>query len=98
MPTSAIINIVRIVFVITSVLIGLSMALGSKDSVEASWPWIGALAGLAFGGFFVMVDMLLKKFTIRSFSSGTIGLLIGVLCAWLITQIPGLPLVDGHDD
>ena len=95
MPTSTIIRLVRIIFVIVCVLLGLSLALGSRERVEA---WVGAVGGLGFGGMLVLVDMLLKNFTIRSFSSGTIGLLIGVLCAWLITQIPGIPVMEGQEE
>lgn len=98
MPTTTVIKIVRIVFVIICVLLGVSLALGTRGASEGIW--IGALCGLLFGGFFVLVDMLLKNFTIRSFSSGTIGLLIGVLCAWLITLIlkmVGLPVIDGQE-
>ena len=98
MPTTTVIKIVRIVFVIICVLLGISLALGVRGAMEGIW--IGAFCGLLFGGFFVLVDMLLKNFTIRSFSSGTIGLLIGVLCAWLISLIfkmVGLPFIDGQE-
>ena len=98
MPTTTVIKIVRIVFVIVCGLLGVSLALGVRGALEGVW--IGALCGVLFGGFFVLVDMLLKNFTIRSFSSGTIGLLIGVLCAWLITLIfkmVGLPVIDGQE-
>ena len=98
MPTTTVIKIVRIVFVIVCGLLGVSLALGVRGALEGVW--IGALCGVLFGGFFVLVDMLLKNFTIRSFSSGTIGLLIGVLCAWLITLIfkmVGLPAIDGQE-
>ena len=98
MPTTTVIKIVRIVFVIVCGLLGISLALGVRGALEGVW--IGALCGVLFGGFFVLVDMLLKNFTIRSFSSGTIGLLIGVLCAWLITLIfkmVGLPAIDGQE-
>ena len=98
MPTTTVIKIVRIVFVIVCGLLGISLALGVRGALEGAW--IGALCGVLFGGFFVLVDMLLKNFTIRSFSSGTIGLLIGVLCAWLITLIfkmVGLPVIDGQE-
>ncbi len=95
MPTNSIIRLVRIVFLIVCLLMGFSLALGSGGKVEAL---VGGVGGLAFGGLLVLVDMLLKNFTIRSFSSGTFGLLIGVLCAWLITQIPGLPMMDGQEE
>jgi uncharacterized protein YacL len=95
MPTNSIIRLVRIVFLILSILMGFSLALGSGGKVDTL---VGGIGGLAFGGMLVLVDMLLKNFTIRSFSSGTFGLLIGVLCAWLITQIPGLPMMDGQEE
>ena len=97
MPTSAIIRIVRIVFVVICFLFGISLALGSSGAGKVE-PWLGGVAGLTFGGLLVLVDMLLKSFTIRSFSSGTFGLMIGVFCAWLITQIPGLPLLEGQEE
>ncbi len=89
------INLVRAVFIILCVLLGVSLALGSSGRMDA---WVGGVAGLAFGGLLIVVDMLLKNFTIRSFSSGTFGLLIGTLCAWLVTQIPGVQLLPEQDD
>lgn len=106
MPTSTVIKLVRIVFIIVCGLLGLSLGLGSRGTAEGGMNlWmtalLGTLGGTLFGGFFVLVDMLLKNFTIRSFSSGTIGLLIGVLCAWLITFITqnlGLPVLEGQEE
>ncbi len=95
MPPNAIIRLVRITFVIVCVLLGVSLALGSGGKAEV---WVGGVGGLAFGGLLVLIDMLLKNFTIRSFSSGTFGLMIGVLCAWLITQIPGMPAMDSQEE
>jgi uncharacterized protein YacL len=94
MPTSAIIKLVRITFVLVCLLLGISLSLGNGGKGI----WVGAIGGLGFGGLLVLVDMLLKNFTIRSFSSGTFGLMIGVLCAWLITQIPGLPTIEGQEE
>jgi uncharacterized protein YacL len=91
MPTAIVIKIVRITFVIICGVLGLSLALSMTGKISA---WMGAVGGLAFGGMLVLVDMLLKSFTIRSFSAGTMGLMIGVLCAWLVTRIPGVPLSE----
>ena len=49
--------------------------------------WIGVLAGLGIGAFFIMIENLMKQFTIRGFSTATLGLLIGLFCAWLLTTV-----------
>lgn len=95
MPTVTILKLVRAVFVILCVLLGTSLALGSNGRVDL---WVGALGGLVFSSLLILVDMLLKSFTIRSFSSGTFGLMIGVLCAWLLTRIPGFPAMEGDQE
>ena len=76
-------NAARIAFVCLCTLLGISLAAGNNFSIA----WIGAIGGLTFGGLIVALDSGLKHFTIRGFSHGTLGLLIGVLCAWLITRI-----------
>jgi uncharacterized protein YacL len=95
MPVSAVIHIVRVIFVVLCIVLGASLAMGSAGKVDG---WVGALGGMGFGGLIVVIDMLLKNFTIRSFSSGTFGLLIGVLCAWLVTQIPGVQFLPEQED
>jgi uncharacterized protein YacL len=104
MPTVTIIRIVRILFVILCGALGLILALTLHESVNTGKSlskmsqFVGVLGGLAFGGLLVLADILLKGFTIRSFSAGTIGLMIGVLCAWLITRIPSLPFTENPTD
>ncbi len=76
-------NVARAAFVLLTTLLGLSIAYG-KGPNDA---WIGALSGLSFGFVIIAVDLCLRNFSIRGFSTGTFGLLIGLLCAWLITRI-----------
>jgi len=76
-------NVARAAFILLTTLLGLSIAYG-KGPNDA---WIGALSGLAFGFVIIAVDLCLRNFSIRGFSTGTFGLLIGLLCAWLITRI-----------
>ena len=47
-------------------------------------PWIGAGAGLVFGLVVVLADRLLKGITLRTFSSATFGLLLGLFFSWLL--------------
>lgn len=45
---------------------------------------VGVLAGLFFGGFLILLDELLKSFSLRAFSAVTFGLLLGMCVAMLI--------------
>ena len=46
--------------------------------------WIGAGTGLVFGLVIVLADRLLKGITLRTFSSATFGLLMGLFFSWLL--------------
>lgn len=83
MNTSAPANVARAAFVMLTTLLGISIALGQGPNHG----WIGGIAGLLFGLLILVVDLGLRNFSIRGFSSGTFGLLVGLLCAWLITRI-----------
>lgn len=76
-------NVARTAFVLIATLLGLSLALGQGRDHG----WVGALIGLGFGLVVVLLDLGLRNFSIRGFSTGTFGLLIGLLCAWLVTSI-----------
>lgn len=76
-------NVARAAFILIATLLGISLALGQG----ANFGWIGALAGLFFGLLVIVIDLGLRNFSIKGFSSGTFGLLVGLLCAWLITNI-----------
>jgi len=45
------------------------------------------LGGLLVAGFMILVEALMKGFTLRGFSSATFGLLIGLFCAWLLSRV-----------
>lgn len=82
MPVPWSIKLARVLFLTTAVLLGAAIAAGFKGPV-----WIGTLAGLLAGGFFVLVDSLLAQFSFREFSFGVFGLLVGLFCAFLVTKI-----------
>ena len=85
MPPRTLIQTVRTIFLLCCALLGMSVA--SSGAVDISNPAAVAL-GLVFGGLVIGLDILLRNMTIRSFSAGTFGLMIGIFCAWLITNIP----------
>lgn len=49
--------------------------------------WIGVVAGFMVSILFIMIDNILKEFTIRHLSTATLGLLLGLACAWLLQTI-----------
>lgn len=76
------VNIVRGVFLGLSCVLGAIIALGFEISMAP-----GILAGFSFAVSLILIDFLLKSFTFREFSHGTIGLMIGLFCAWLILRV-----------
>ena len=76
------VNIVRGIFLLLCCVLGSIVALGFEISVAP-----GILAGFSFAVTLILIDFLLKSFTFREFSHGTIGLMIGLFCAWLILRV-----------
>jgi uncharacterized protein YacL len=53
-----------------------------------AWRWFAAMVGLLIGTLVVLVDILLKGFSLRGLSALTFGLAIGSIIAWLIGSSP----------
>jgi len=85
MPARSAIPIVRFVFLVTCLLLGYFLGMSGLVGLGRL---SGVVLGAVFGGIVVGADMLLKDMTIRSFGSGTFGLMTGVFCAWLLTRVP----------
>ena len=88
MPTRASINTVRIIFVLCSCFLGWSLASAGASAGSSIGQWTGGLLGILLAGVVIGLDVLLRDLSLRSFSTATIGLMIGILCAWLINTIP----------
>jgi uncharacterized protein YacL len=73
------VNLLRALFVTFCAAIGASV---SGELIGNAWPGLalGIVAGLAI----VLIDRLLKGFSLRAFSSATFGLLLGLLFARLL--------------
>ncbi len=74
-------RIVRVAFVFACAFIGRMIASGFDASA-----WRGLLFGFAFGAAVVGLDATLRRLTIRHFSHGVFGLLVGLFCAFLVAQ------------
>ncbi len=83
MSTTALLNVIRMFFLLLAGFIGAIVAMGEAVHI---W-WFGAIVGLGFASILIVLDIMLRLLTFRSFSHGTFGLLIGFLCAWLVTRI-----------
>ncbi len=77
------VNTARLVYLVVCELAGAAIAnhTGGPDKI-----WMGIVGGLIVAGFFIMVESLMKQFSLRGFSNAIVGLLIGVFCAWLLTR------------
>jgi uncharacterized protein YacL len=73
------VNLLRALFVIFACFVGVSVG---PDLFRS--PLIGAGAGLCFGLAVVLADRLMKGVTLRTFSSATFGLLLGLFFSWLL--------------
>ncbi|HRQ90498.1 MAG TPA: hypothetical protein PLA50_17015 [Bacteroidia bacterium] len=83
MNQATLLNVVRMFFLLLAGFIGASVAMGRATHI---W-WFGSLLGVGFASIVIVIDVMLRHITFRSFSHGTFGLLIGLLCAWLVTRI-----------
>jgi len=77
------VNIARLIYLVICELAGAAIAnhTGGSDMI-----WMGIVGGLLVAAFFILVESLTKQFTLRGFSNATVGLLIGVFCAWLLSR------------
>ena len=73
------VNLLRVLFVTFSIAIG-----GIAGAALQQRTWFGIVIGAVFGLLIVLVDRLLKGFSLRAFSSATFGLLLGMLFANLL--------------
>ncbi|MEY2440188.1 MAG: hypothetical protein QOI34_1573 [Verrucomicrobiota bacterium] len=73
------VNLLRVLFVTFCAAIGATVT----SELEANL-WTGLIAGIVLGLCIVLIDRLLKGFSLRAFSSATFGLLLGMLFASLL--------------
>jgi uncharacterized protein YacL len=73
---------IRLIFLILCVL-G-SCAIGQLHDKWAAHPILAVVAGLGGGGIVILMDIVLKGFSLRGLSSATFGLAIGSLMSYLI--------------
>jgi uncharacterized protein YacL len=73
---------IRILFLLLCLLGGYAVSQVQPDIFSTAWT--GSLAGLGFGCLLILIDELLKGFSLRAFSAATFGLVLGTLIAWML--------------
>lgn len=82
------INVARVLYVLICELAGVLIALSTKDNVDFVIPvWAGLSGGLIVALIGILLERMMKEFTLRGFSTATFGILVGLLCAWLLTRV-----------
>lgn len=84
-PTS--VTLARLIYLVVCELAGVAVVVSSKGTALEIPMWAGVLGGLLVAAFFILVEALMKGFTLRGFSTATFGLLVGLFCAWLLTRV-----------
>jgi uncharacterized protein YacL len=88
MNAPASVNIARLIYLLICEAAGAALAFSTKGNDTWEIPmWAGLLGGLIVAGFFILVEKLMEGFTLRGFSTATFGLLVGLLCAFLVTRV-----------
>lgn len=80
-------NVARLTYLLVCEAAGVAIALSTKGSDIEVPIWIGLLGGVGVAGFFILMESLMRGFTLRGFSTATFGLGVGLLCAWLLTRV-----------
>ncbi|MCC5832957.1 MAG: TRAM domain-containing protein [Chlamydiales bacterium] len=78
---------VRILFVILSVIFMITYAAGLQVEPTAGDFILGAVLGLIVGALLIGIDLLFKRFNLRSFNMAIVGLFIGYLMALALLVI-----------
>lgn len=91
---SASVNIARVLYLLVCAGAGYAIATITKDTTLKISLIQGICGGLFFGGIFVWIELLIKGFSLRAFSTATFGLLVGVFCSWLLTRLQIFDLLN----
>ncbi|MDX1680316.1 MAG: hypothetical protein R3242_06260 [Akkermansiaceae bacterium] len=81
------INIARLTYLLVCQAAGLTIAMSTDGSQYEISPTMGMVVGLGVAAFFILIESLMRGFSLRGFSTATFGLGVGLFCAWLLTRV-----------
>jgi uncharacterized protein YacL len=85
---------IRLIFVLVCAASGWLVAYATNEPYWDAHRWLAAGIGLLIGALTVLVDVLLKGFSLRGLSAITFGLAVGALISFLIGASPLLEQGD----
>jgi uncharacterized protein YacL len=87
MKSSPSINVARLTYLLVCEAAGVAIALSTRGTMFEVPLYTGILGGLGVATLFIAIELLMKGFTLRGFSTATFGLAVGLVCAWLLTRV-----------
>jgi len=88
------VNVARLTYLIVCEAAGIAIALSTRSTFMEIPISYGVIGGLLVGGLFILIESLMRGFTLRGFSTATFGLGVGLFCAWLLTRVEISQLVE----
>jgi uncharacterized protein YacL len=86
MTSNPSVNVARLTYLLVCEAAGVAIALSTKGTLDISIV-TGLLGGLGVAAVFIWIEVLMKGFTLRGFSTASFGLGVGLFCAWLLTRV-----------
>lgn len=86
MTSNPSVNVARLTYLLVCEAAGVAIALSTKGTLDISIV-TGLLGGLGVATVFIWIEVLMKGFTLRGFSTASFGLGVGLFCAWLLTRV-----------
>jgi uncharacterized protein YacL len=94
MASHSSVNIARLTYLLICEAAGIAIALSTRGTMFEVSMTTGVLGGLFVAGVFIWIESLIRGFTLRGFSTATLGLAVGLLCAWLLTRVQISSLIE----
>jgi uncharacterized protein YacL len=76
----------RAFFVILSTIVGYYVG-GILGGFDMIWRVGGGVAGLAGSSFIVILEFVMRRFSVRNLSAAVFGLIFGFFMAWIVTSV-----------
>ena len=77
---------VRIFFGVLSIVVGHYIGTFFMPAGKF-WPVAGATIGLVASGILIVVEVFMRKISIRNLSAGLVGLVFGIFLSWILTNV-----------
>lgn len=76
----------RVFFIIVSTVVGYYVGALLGD-FNITWRVGGAITGLISSGFIVVIEVAMRRFSVRNLSAAVFGLIFGFFMAWILTSV-----------